>query len=130
MRKKFVVFLSLDKRWINRKQIFFMLAISYLSHVYLHNMAYIFVVSHILLLFHSPKGSWNKSAKYEKLGKYRPYCTRNRAITDAYLIKLIFIILMIIFLLLVVISKTYLENLQIKNSDIPFDRILRSCNDF
>ena len=39
-----------------------------------------FLVSHILLLFHSP----NKSAKYEKLGKYWPYCTQNRAITNAY----------------------------------------------
>ena len=47
-------------------------------------MANIFLVCHILLLFHSPKGSWNKSAKYEKLGKYWPYCTRNRAITNAY----------------------------------------------
>ena len=26
----------------------------------------------------------NKSAKYEKLGKYWSYCTRNRAITNAY----------------------------------------------
>ena len=50
-------------------------------------MANIFLVSHILLLFHSPKGSWNKSAKYEKLGKYWPYCTQNRAITNAYLIQ-------------------------------------------
>ena len=45
-------------------------------------MANIFFVSHNLLLFHLPKGSWNKSAKYEKLGKYWPYCTRNRAITN------------------------------------------------
>ena len=29
-------------------------------------MPNIFLVSHILLLFHSPKGSWNNSAKYEK----------------------------------------------------------------
>ena len=28
-----------------------------------HNIANIFLVSHILLLFHLPKGSWNKSAK-------------------------------------------------------------------
>ena len=47
-------------------------------------MANNFLVSRILLLFHSPKGSWNKSAKYEKFGKYWPYCTRNRAITNAY----------------------------------------------
>ena len=46
-------------------------------------MANVFPVFHILLLFHSPKGSWNKSAKYEKLGKYWSYCTRNRAITNA-----------------------------------------------
>ena len=32
-----------------------------------HNMANIFRVSHILLLFRSPKGLWNKLAKYEKL---------------------------------------------------------------
>ena len=30
-------------------------------------MANIYLVSYILLLFHSPKGLWNKSAKYEKL---------------------------------------------------------------
>ena len=47
-------------------------------------MANIFLVPHILLLFYSPKGSWNKSGKYEKLGKYWSYCTRNRAITNAY----------------------------------------------
>ena len=41
-------------------------------------------VSHILLLFHLPKGSWNESAKYEKLGKYWSHCTGNRAITNAY----------------------------------------------
>ena len=35
-------------------------------------MANIFLVSHILL------------AKYEKLQEYWPYCTRNRAITNAY----------------------------------------------
>ena len=52
-----------------------------------HNMANIFLASHILLLFHSPKGSWSKSAKYEKLGKYWSYCTRNRAITNAYVKK-------------------------------------------
>ena len=63
---------------------FSMLAISYRTFIS-HNIANIFLVSHILLLFHSPKGSWNKSAKYEKLGKYWPYCTRNRAITNAYL---------------------------------------------
>ena len=28
----------------------------------------------------------NKSAKYEKLGKYWPYCTRNRAITNTYML--------------------------------------------
>lgn len=40
--------------------------------------------SHILMLFHWPKGWWNKSLKYEKLGKYWSYCTRNRARTNAY----------------------------------------------
>ena len=44
----------------------------------------IFLVSHILLLFHSPKSSWNKSAKYEKLGKYCSYCTQNQAIIHIF----------------------------------------------
>ena len=48
------------------------------------NMVNIYLVSHILLLFHWPKGSGNKSAKYEKLEKYSPYCTRNRPITNVY----------------------------------------------
>ena len=48
-------------------------------------MANVFLVSHILLLFHSPRGSWIKSAKYEKFGKYWPYCAQNRAITNAYI---------------------------------------------
>ena len=47
-------------------------------------MANVFLVSYILLLFHSPKGSWNKSVKYEKLEKFWSYCTRNRVITNAY----------------------------------------------
>ena len=38
----------------------------------------------ILLLFHSPKRSWSKSAKYEEFEKYWSYCTCNRAITNAY----------------------------------------------
>ena len=38
--------------------------------------------SHILMLFHWPKGWWNKSLKYEKLGKYWSYCTRNQVITN------------------------------------------------
>ena len=50
-------------------------------------MANIFLVPHILFLFHSLKGSWNKSAKYEQLGKYWPYCTQNLAITNAYVRK-------------------------------------------
>ena len=54
-------------------------------------MANIFLVSHILLLFHSPKGSWNKSAKYEKLGKYWSYCIRNRVITNTYCYVLVFL---------------------------------------
>ena len=41
-------------------------------------MANIFQVSHILP---------DKLAKYEKLGKYWSYCTRNRAITNAYFQK-------------------------------------------
>ena len=49
-------------------------------------MANIVLVSNILLLFHLPKGLWNKSAKYKKLRKYWSYCTRNRAITNAYLL--------------------------------------------
>ena len=40
----------------------------------------IFLVSHILLLFHSPKGSWNKLTKYEKLGRFWSYCTQRCAI--------------------------------------------------
>ena len=35
-----------------------------------------------LLLFHSPKGSWNKEQKYKKLGKYLPYCTLHCMITS------------------------------------------------
>ena len=37
-----------------------------------------------LLLFHSPKGSWNKKQKYKKLGKYLPYCTLHCMITSTY----------------------------------------------
>ena len=44
-------------------------------------LADIFPVSHILLLLHSPNG---KLAKYEKLGKYFPYCTRHRVIAATY----------------------------------------------
>ena len=46
-------------------------------------MANTFLISHILLLFHSPKGSGNKSEKYEKRGKYWSSCIRKRAITSA-----------------------------------------------
>ena len=46
-----------------------------------YNMANIFRISHILFLFNLPQDYWNKSAKYEKLGKYWPYCTRNCAMT-------------------------------------------------
>ena len=52
-----------------------MLAISCFRTFTLHNMTYIFLVFHILLLFPSPKGSRNMSAKYEKLGKPWSYCT-------------------------------------------------------
>ena len=53
-------------------------------------MVNIFLISHILLLFHSPKGLGNKWAKYEKPGKHWPYCTRNRAITSVYFISFMF----------------------------------------
>ena len=46
-----------------------------------YNMANIFRISHILFLFNLPQDYWNKSANYEKLGKYWPYCTRNCAMT-------------------------------------------------
>ena len=46
-------------------------------------MANIFLVSHILLLFHFSKGLWNKPAKLEKLRKHWSYYTRNRTITNA-----------------------------------------------
>ena len=36
------------------------------------------------IVFLPPKGSWNKSTKYEKFGKYWPSCTPNRAITNTY----------------------------------------------
>ena len=49
-------------------------------------MANTFLFSHILMLFHSPKGLLNKSAIYEKLGKYWSYCTRNCAKRNAYLL--------------------------------------------
>ena len=67
--------MNVDKCGINRKHIFFMLAISQLSHVYLAQYGQYF-----------PRFSYfafNKSAKYEKLGKYWPYCTRNQATTNA-----------------------------------------------
>ena len=41
-------------------------------------MVNIFLVPQILLLFHPPRGSWNKSAQYEK---YWSWCTRNRILT-------------------------------------------------
>ena len=43
-----------------------------------------FLVSHTLLLFFLPKISWNKSKKYEQLGKYWSCCTRKCAITSGY----------------------------------------------
>ena len=45
-------------------------------------LANIFIVSDILLLFHSSEGSWNKSQKFKKLGKCLPYCSQRRAITS------------------------------------------------
>ena len=49
-------------------------------------MANIFLASQILLLLQLPnKGSWNHSARYEKLGKHCiSYCIRNHATTNAY----------------------------------------------
>ena len=44
-------------------------------------MANIFLVFLIFLLFHLPKCSWNKSAKYANLGKYSSLCTQNRTLT-------------------------------------------------
>ena len=51
-----------------------------------YNKANIILVSHILMLLHLPKSQCSKWAKYEKLEKYWSCCTRNRAITNAYLI--------------------------------------------
>ena len=39
----------------------------------------LFLIPHMLVSFCLPKGSWNKLAKYEKLG-----CTWNLVITNAY----------------------------------------------
>ena len=46
-------------------------------------MINIFLVSLTFLLYNSPKGSWSKSAKFEKLGKYWWHCTQKCAITNA-----------------------------------------------
>ena len=46
-------------------------------------MATIFPVSHMLLIFHSPKGLLKKSTKYEKLRKYWSCFTRNHVIINA-----------------------------------------------
>ena len=51
-----------------------------------YNKANIILVSHILMLLHLRKSWYSKWAKYEKLEKYWSYCTRNRAIINAYLI--------------------------------------------
>ena len=74
---------SLDKWWISRKDI---------SHI-----------TYKLVIERSPRGSWNESAKYEKLGKYGSNCTRNRVtnkyiptFTRAWRIKLLVIIMKII----------------------------------
>ena len=42
----------------------------------------IFLVSHIFLLFNLPKGSWNKSTKFGKIGKYCQYHTQKCEITN------------------------------------------------
>ena len=59
-----------------------MLAISQLSHFYLAQYGQYFppFSSFTFIYFYLSF----KSAKYEKLGKYWPYCTGNRAITNAY----------------------------------------------
>ena len=73
-------------------------------------MANIFLVPHILLLFYL-----NKSAKYEKLEKYWPYCTWNRAITDAYIYIYIYIYV-------------YTECAQISQKQDGFNVYLIICN--
>ena len=45
--------------------------------------------SYFLMLFHLPKSSQNKSAKYETLGKYCSYCTKRRAITNTSIFCLV-----------------------------------------
>ena len=55
-------------------------------------MTNILLFSHILLLFHSPKRSWQswkKFAKYEKLVKYLSYSTLYRAITTTFIVDFI-----------------------------------------
>ena len=39
------------------------------------------------LKFLSPEGSWKTSRKYKKYGKYWLYCTRNREITNAKVLR-------------------------------------------
>ena len=52
-------------------------------------MVNISLICYILLLFHSPKSPWKRLAKFEEFGRYWSYCTRNRAITNAYIMKYI-----------------------------------------
>ena len=52
-------------------------------------MVNISLICYILLLFHSPKSPWKRLAKFEEFGRYWLYCTRNRAITNAYIMKYI-----------------------------------------
>ena len=48
-------------------------------------MVNIFLVSsQIMMLLLLSKGLWNDYAKYEKLEKYRSYCTQNREITRVH----------------------------------------------
>ena len=71
----FIIFF--DKSWINNQSIFCMLAISQLSHVY------IVQYDQYLTCF---SVSWliSRYKIWKKLGNYWLYCTRNRAITNAY----------------------------------------------
>ena len=55
-----------------------------MTHCIRSNIVNIFHVSHISFFFQSTKGSWNKSEKYEKQGKYWSYCTRRRTIANTY----------------------------------------------
>ena len=71
----FIIFF--DKSWINNQSIFCMLAISQLSHVYIVQYGQYLTCFSVSWLI-----SWYKI--WKKLGNYWLYCTRHRAITNAY----------------------------------------------